>query len=242
MKKLTAFYDRYHQKNHHFSGVIRQGNFTYWYTLNLLHAALPSGFKRKRVLDVGCGVGAVAMYLAAQGADVTGVDVSGRAIQIARKAKQRNNLKNIEFIEGEVKIFDKRFDVVTCFEVLEHVADEKKFLRTIKKNLKPNGVLVLSTPSLSNILYRLGFYKKFDAEVGHLRRYSEVSLRHLLEKQGLQVLYLRSVEGPLRNILFTTRLGFLIKGIRGPLVPLFHWFDEVSGKVFGFSDIQVVVK
>lgn len=242
MNKLVSFYDRYHQKNHQFHAVIQPGNFTYWYILEFLHQACTEGFAGKRVLDVGCGVGTISLYLAVEGAQVTGIDISHRAINIADQARKDIGLKNAVFIHGEVTSQPKRYDVITCFEVVEHVANDRAFVKKLYINLKPGGKLVLTTPSEKNLLYRLGFYTKFDQEVGHLRRYTQARLSAVLEKTGFTILQTRSVEGPLRNILFTTKLGFLIKGIKGPLVPIFHWFDYVSGLLFGFSDIQVIAQ
>lgn len=242
MSKLSTFYDRYHKKNRHYSKIIRPGNFTYWYTLDFLHQACPEGFEGKKILDVGCGVGAITLYLAQLGAKAKGIDVSKRAIKIATQAKKETRLKNVWFGLGEVKSEPRAYDVITCFEVIEHVADDLQLLQTFYKNLKSGGTLVLSTPTDDNVLFRLGFYKKFDEEVGHLRRYRQEKLTKLLKRAGFKVNQVRQVEGPLRNILFTTQLGILIKGIKGPLIPIFHWIDQLTGSWFGFSDIQVIAR
>lgn len=242
MVETTAFYDRYHQKNDRFSKVIGQGNFTYWYNLASLHQACKKGFAGLEVLDVGCGVGTISLYLAAQGADVTGIDVSRRAIQLATDARDKIGLRSVKFKQGEVNKQPHAYDVITCFEVIEHVPDEETFVKTLFANLKPGGRLVLSTPSKQNLLFKMGFYTSFDKEVGHLRRYTKERLRSVLESAGFKIISLREVEGPIRNVLFTTKLGFLIKGIRGPLVPLFQMIDEGMGRLLGFSDLQVIAQ
>lgn len=242
MVETTAFYDRYHQKNDRFSKVIGQGNFTYWYNLASLHQACKKGFAGLKVLDVGCGVGTISLYLAAQGADVTGIDVSRRAIQLATDARDKIGLRSVKFKQGEVRRQPLTYDIITCFEVIEHVPDEETFVKTLFANLKPGGRLVLSTPSKQNLLFKMGFYTSFDKEVGHLRRYTKERLRSVLESAGFKIISLREVEGPIRNVLFTTKLGFLIKGIRGPLVPLFQMIDEGMGRLLGFSDLQVIAQ
>lgn len=242
MSQLARFYDGYHQKNRQFAKVIGDGNFTYWYILSFLHQACRKGFSGLKVLDVGCGVGSISLYLAAQGAEVTGIDISPRAIKIANQAKTEVGLKNVVFRQGTLRAEPKKYDLVVCFEVIEHIENDEAFVKQILVNLKPNGLLVLSTPSQNNTLYRFGFYRQFDQEVGHLRRYTPSTIAELLRARGFVIEEVRSVEGPLRNILFTTKLGILIKGIRGPLVPIFHWFDNVSGVLFGFSDIQVLAR
>jgi ubiquinone biosynthesis O-methyltransferase len=242
MKNLVSFYDRYHLKNQKYVKVISAGNFTYGYILEFLHEACMGAFVHKKFLDVGCGVGTIALYLSEMGATVTGVDISKRAIEIAEFARMSQNRAKTTFIHGEVKRGKSEFDVVTSFEVIEHIKDEADFLAKIHSNLKKGGLLILSTPSNENLLYSVGFYKNFDQEVGHLRRYTQVSLTKLLEKNSFKITKMRQVEGPLRNILFTTKLGFLVRFIRGPLVPIFHFFDHLSGLVFGFSDIQVAAQ
>ncbi len=242
MKNAPSFYNRYHLKNKKFVKLISKDNFTYVYIIGFLHLACMEGFWSKKVLDVGCGVGTVALYLSSLGANVKGVDISSRAIKIANAAKKELKLKTIEFSKGEITKGNKKFDFVISFEVIEHVPDEKEFLKRIRSNLKKSGLLVLSTPSKENLLYKMGFYKNFDKEVGHLRRYTQTSLKNVLMSNGFEVINFRNVEGPLRNILFTTKLGFLIRFIKGPLVPIFHFFDNLSGLLFGYSDMQVIAK
>lgn len=243
MGKRSAFYDRYHLKNQRFFKVIRPGNFTYFYTLDFLHKPylLPI-LRQGQILDVGCGVGALSLYAARLGAKVTGIDISARAIGICNDAKKALGFKNVSFKEAELTAGQATFDLAICSEIIEHVPDDQKFAKLLLTQLKPGGFLYLSTPSLDTVLYRFGFYTKFDSEVGHLRRYTEQSLAKLLEKAGWEIVELRSVEGPLRNILYTTRLGFVIKFIKGPLVPLFHLVDGWSARIFGASDIQVIAR
>jgi len=242
MTATNLFYDQYHQKNNRFRGIIKPNNFTYFYILDWLQQpglTQPLGHK---VLDVGCGVGTMSLYLSSQGAKVEGIDVSKRAINIAENARQAVRLEDVQFKQQLLAKGRNNKDLVVCFEVLEHVPAEDTFLQLIASHLKPDGKLVLSTPSFENTLYRLGYYRRFDAEVGHLRRYNPAVLTELLEKNGFEVLALRKVEGPLRNILFTSFLGKIIRFIRGPLVPIFHFFDRLSGAIFGFADLQIIAQ
>lgn len=248
MSGLESFYNRYHLKNHRYGRVIRQQNFTYFYILQTLQKAFKTHFAQPyqtrlataSVLDVGCGVGTLALYFSQFAQRVTGLDVSSRAIEIARKAQRAVGAKNVTFRRAELQAERDHFDLVICTEVIEHIADDADFLRQLSKRLHKQGLLLLTTPSRENALYRTGFYQQFDAEVGHLRRYTAKGLARLLKKNGFRVLLLRQVEGPLRNLLFTTRLGFLIRFIRGPLIPVFHWLDMLTVKLFGASDLQVV--
>ncbi len=242
MNPVRTFYDRYHRQNDEYAGVISRTNCTYWYILEYLHLAVPK-LSNLRVLDVGCGVGTLPLYLAKHGALVRGIDISARAIRIAQKAAELSGLDDAAtFEEVELKRGAKKYDLVVCSEVIEHIPNDVAFMKQLASHLKPGGVLLLTTPSRDNVLHQLSFYEEFDKEVGHLRRYTEEEVIQLIEQVGLEVVKLRSVEGPLRNLLFTTSLGFLVRGIKGPLVPIFHWFDRVSAKLFGAADIQVIAR
>jgi len=240
------FYDSYHQKNRQFYKVIKKNNFTYYEILRFFYSEViekfAADFSKVKILDIGCGVGTMALYFTSLGAKVKGIDVSRRAIDIAKEAKKQLNFKNISFSKKLLQKGMGKYDLVLASEVIEHIENEKQFLSKISSQLNDGGLLYLTTPLKENCLYKLGFYKTFDKEVGHLRRYTVASIQNLLQKNGFTVLEWRRVEGPLRNLLFTTRLGFLIKFIRGPLVPIFHWLDWISMQLFGASDIQILAQ
>lgn len=249
MSNKQDFYDSYHTKNNFFYSVISRNNFTYFLILNFFYDAAflrlltkKKSFEEITLLDVGCGVGTLAFYFASLGATVKGIDVSQRAIDICNEAKAHLALKNVTFKKELLKKGEEECDLVVSSEVIEHVEDEDTFLKNISSHLKPGGLLFLTTPSKENSLYRLGFYKKFDEEVGHLRRYTSTSLKKVLEKNHFEILEMKKSEGPLRNILYTTKLGFLIRFLRGPLVPLFHYFDSWTVRFFGASNIMVVAQ
>lgn len=245
MLSQQIFYDSYHQKNNKFYKVIKKNNFTYYEIIRFFYSKiLPklTKFPKIKILDVGCGVGTMALYFGSLGIKVKGIDISSRAIKIANNAREYLKFKNVSFSESVLKKGKGEFDMVMISEVIEHIEDEQKFLENIHSQLKNNGLLYLTTPLKENLLYEIGFYKKFDQEVGHLRRYTETSIKKLLENNKFEVLNTRQVEGPLRNLLFVTRLGFLIKFIRGPLVPIFHRLDWITMKLFGASNILVLAR
>ena len=90
---------------------------------------------RKPNLDIGCGTG--------YGTVGTGIDIDSEAIVFAKKHHKA------EFIIGSalnLPFKNKIFSSVTSFEIIEHIKDYKKYLSEIKRVLKPNGILILSTP------------------------------------------------------------------------------------------------
>ena len=93
------------------------------------------------VLDVGCGYGDLADDLAAKGAQVTGIDIDIRRIEIAEKRYSRPNLS---FLHGDILTADlkRRFDVIVISNVLEHVSARIKMLRDMGKVFHPRCFLV----------------------------------------------------------------------------------------------------
>jgi 2-polyprenyl-3-methyl-5-hydroxy-6-metoxy-1,4-benzoquinol methylase len=243
MKNALKFYDTYHKKNDRYFKIISRNNFTYYYFLQTLHSVFSDQqLAHLNVLDIGCGVGTLALYIGQFGAQVLGIDISKRAIEICQKARVSLGMKQVQFKRQGMWKGAAKYDLIICTEIIEHVENDKEFLKRIFQKLKVGGCLVLTTPSKENFLYKIGFYKKFDAEVGHLRRYTKQSIANLLRKEKFTIVEVKPREGIGRNLLFTTKLGIFIKGIKGPLVKLFHFFDELTIPVFGASDLIVIAK
>ena len=101
----------------------------------------------KRALDVGCGAGLLCEPLARLGAAVTGVDAAAENIAAAREHAAGAGLA-IDYRAGELaSLALGRFDLVSCMEVLEHVADKPAFIAALAARLAPGGLLILSTPN-----------------------------------------------------------------------------------------------
>jgi 2-polyprenyl-6-hydroxyphenyl methylase/3-demethylubiquinone-9 3-methyltransferase len=103
----------------------------------------------KTALDVGCGAGLLAEPLARLGAKVTGLDASTEVIAVAREHAQAMGLE-IEYRVGDVQELQGQFDLVTCMEVIEHVAEPASFLKALSGRLAANGLLVMSTPNATS--------------------------------------------------------------------------------------------
>ncbi len=95
-------------------------------------------------LDVGCGGGVFCEPLARKGAHVTGIDASALSIEVARQHALEHNLSVI-YEAMEVQHCTGVFDIVTAFEVLEHVDEPAIFVRDLLQKVKPGGLLIMST-------------------------------------------------------------------------------------------------
>lgn len=105
------------------------------------------------VLDVGCDTGGFMAFLSRRaGVKTIGVDVSSAAVEAGRAEGRDVRLGTLEsqgFAEAS-------FDVVTAFDVLEHVAHPFESVAEVRRVLKPNGVLVAEMPNYDGLVYRLG--------------------------------------------------------------------------------------
>lgn len=104
----------------------------------------------KAVLDAACGEGYGSSLMAAAAAQVTGVDIDGDTI--ARAREKYRGQDNLRFFQGSVEklpLADASVDAVVSFETIEHVPEEvqRRFLTEIARVLRPEGILVMSTPN-----------------------------------------------------------------------------------------------
>jgi 2-polyprenyl-3-methyl-5-hydroxy-6-metoxy-1,4-benzoquinol methylase len=99
------------------------------------------------VLDAGCGVGWGALHLSRAGArNVVGLDVDERALENARKRAGAS----AAFVRGDLLALpfdDGSFDLVVCFEAIEHVSDPERALTELRRVMRPEGILVISSPN-----------------------------------------------------------------------------------------------
>jgi 2-polyprenyl-6-hydroxyphenyl methylase/3-demethylubiquinone-9 3-methyltransferase len=100
----------------------------------------------KTALDVGCGAGLLAEPLARFGARVAAIDAAPELIAVARDHAAAMGLE-IDYCVCAVEKLEGRFDLITCMEVIEHVADPAAFVGALAKRLAPGGLLILSTPN-----------------------------------------------------------------------------------------------
>lgn len=102
----------------------------------------------QRVLDIGCGGGILSESLAAQSAQVTGIDLAKASIGVAQLHQQTSG-HDIEYLTVAAETFaeerPQQYDVVVCMELLEHVPDPAAIVTAAATLLKPGGHLFLST-------------------------------------------------------------------------------------------------
>lgn len=158
------------------------------------HGAQSDG-QHKKLLDIGCGTGAFVSYSLSHGYDAYGLDFDTASLSVAWKnpeLKKRVFHGNAQAMKSSLPDF--KFDVVTLFEVLEHVDDIHSFMRQIQELLSPGGIIVIYVPLGNRWSLRFNKREPADYPPNHLTRWTVKSLRVLLGRFGFSVL--KEVESP----------------------------------------------
>ena len=107
-----------------------------------------AGLNGKKVLDVGCGGGILSESMVKRGAQVTGIDLGKTSLAVAKIHAREQGL-NIEYqaisVEDLAAQKPRRFDVVTCMEILEHVPDPAAIVKACSQLVKPRGQVFFAT-------------------------------------------------------------------------------------------------
>lgn len=149
----------------------------------------------KKILDLGCGNGAFTGRVQREGFDISGLDHSHSGVEIARKHVPRIAFDQYDVNSTLPPQYRQEYDAVICVEVIEHLLLPRKLLEAARAALKPNGLLVVTTPFH-------GYWKNlalavtggFDAhwhplrDYGHIKFFSRATLRALLEECGFNQL------------------------------------------------------
>jgi SAM-dependent methyltransferase len=146
-----------------------------------------------RVLDIGCGVGAVAASIAQRaGAQVVGIDLSATSIN---EGRQRYRMANLQLMHGDalVDLDSQAFDVVVLSNVLEHIEDRVGFLRAVAKRFQPRRWL-MRVPMIDRdwrvpLRQELGLFAYSDPT--HFTEYTRASFEAELAAAGLTICHLQ---------------------------------------------------
>ncbi len=108
----------------------------------------------RKVLELGCSPGHLGMALDAMGMDVYGIDLNSEYLyKYPKSFVERLHIKQCNFENEKIPYADNTFDCIVFTEVLEHIAIQHpaKVLEEINRVLSPGGILIMSTPNVSNI-------------------------------------------------------------------------------------------
>jgi ubiquinone/menaquinone biosynthesis C-methylase UbiE len=173
--------------------------------------------RNKVVLDLGCNTGFGSEIMAETADSVIGVDVSEKALEVA---KQKFNKPNITFQKNDgvsLPFDDNTFDVIVSFQVIEHIVNYDNYIHEIQRVLKQDGVVLFTTPNM-NLRLDPGMkpWNKF-----HVREFTGQTLNDLLKQyfEHAKVMGLFASE-PLSSIehaRLRSALEFARKNAKSPL-------------------------
>lgn len=149
---------------------------------NLISKITP---KNGTILEVGSGHGFFLEAMHKLGYNITGIEISKKKRKISKKVTK---VKILDLNLAEQKTRIGKFNAVTLFQVLEHIADPVKFLKNISTLVKQNGHLLVEVPNyddhqlLMNKAYRDWFWQR-----AHINYFSPKTLRKVFHKAGFNV-------------------------------------------------------
>lgn len=129
------------------------------------------------IIDIGCGTGGNYEFLENFG-NVLGADNSAFAVKYCREKG-----KPVKFVSGNPLPFpDGSYDLITLFDVLEHIEDDKKMLEECRRILKKGGKIVATVPAYKSL------WSDHDEILGHYRRYSKKELLDKVESADFETI------------------------------------------------------
>lgn len=139
------------------------------------------------ILEIGCGIGNFTKSLSKYG-QVYAIDINEDYIQKIKKNIDSNVKVGIGNIETDEYFFrGKKFNVIVCINVLEHIKNDEMALKNMYKLLKEEGYLILLVPAFDFL------YGEIDKSIGHFRRYNLKKIAKLLQDMGFRILNSRII-------------------------------------------------
>jgi 2-polyprenyl-3-methyl-5-hydroxy-6-metoxy-1,4-benzoquinol methylase len=170
----------------------------------------------KLVLDFGCGNGAQTAEYMQDGCNIVALDVDEGDLKELSKHLQSGRGKSVlpvRYDGWSLPVADASVDVVLCYEVIEHVPDERQALREIRRVLKPGGEVVLSVPNKAWVFEthgarlpllpwnRVPFFswlpKPVHAKYANARIYRRSEIMKLLTSEALHVRSAEYITAPM---------------------------------------------
>jgi len=146
--------------------------------LDALRRRVPD-LERRRLFDIGCGSGGLLQYLAARGVGVAGAcDAYARSLDLVRR---RVDAPLVLVDEGRLPPLGRGHTLLSLFDVLEHLDDDREMLRFLHSVLVPGGVLLITVPAHPFL------FDERDELACHRRRYQRSELKAKLEEAGFSV-------------------------------------------------------
>ena len=156
---LTGYFDRFTVEHLHRYAIA---------------GSLASG---KEVLDIACGEGYGSKLLSMSAASVVGVDIDEAVVQHAAEKYLKPGLKFLVGSANNIPVPDASIDLVVSFETLEHHSLHEEMYLEIKRVLRPDGLLVISTPNKKNFSDLTGHRNAYHVKELYLEEFRDLNER-----------------------------------------------------------------
>ena len=159
--------------------------------------------KNKDILDFGCGWGGFLRNIKNY-KSLSGVELREECINFIK-----NNIKKID-VSDNINSFDKKFDIITMFHVLEHIPYQIETLKVLKSKLKNKGKIIIEVPHAEDFLIlqkELKEFKNFTFWSEHLVLHTFKSLKSILLKSGFKNVNIQYYQ----RYNFSNHLGWFLK-------------------------------
>lgn len=207
---------------------------------NLLRYRLIRKYKKAgNLFDIGCGFGHFLLTGKQLGYNVTGVEMSRANLEYIR-----NNLdidvmgKNFLDVKE-----DKKYDIMTLWDVLEHIDDADKIIAKVSVMLKPNGYIFIQVPQIDSFFARTLKDKWWEMGLDHVNYFSHKTIKLLFEKYGIEVVRIKS-SLEIKNVF----LYVILPRLRRRKKPLHTWtvsdrqqeFNKITAKPLWYRKLLVL--
>ncbi|QPC84319.1 class I SAM-dependent methyltransferase [Phototrophicus methaneseepsis] len=176
-----------------------------------------------KMIDIGCAMGFFIDEASKRGWQVEGMDVSHFAVEYVKERFGHNvyqgSLDTLELEEGA-------YDLVTMYDVIEHVPDPKAYMMRVASLLRSGGIFELATPDVDSIPAKLTGKRWIGYKLSeeHVYYFSVNTLRQMLDYAGFDVVHVRHIGKYVTLRLFLDRLGFYAPWLSKPLQALERTF------------------
>jgi ubiquinone/menaquinone biosynthesis C-methylase UbiE len=181
--------------------------------------------KGKNILDIASGEGYGSHLMSKIAANVSGVDIDNESVNNANKKYKADNLIYIQGSATQIPFEDYEFDVVVSFETIEHLTDHETMISEIKRVLKKDGILIISTPDKKYYSDLRNFNNQF-----HVKELYKDEFQNLLKKyfhycdlyiqlylKGISIISPENLESKIQDNIFSGDYNNVVKINLNPL-------------------------